>query len=259
MQPLLRPSLLPMVLILLSLVPTSVPLSAPEPQPPTTADLSITDLMSKKGCKTFAELLHSTSEAGDSFASNVGSGITAFCPTDPVLKPFLPRFKNLTADGKISLLLYHAIPIYYSIQMLKSNNGIVNTLATDGTTKNYNFIIQNDGDVVTLQTKVTTAKITDTLFDQDPVAIYSIDEVLEPTELFKPAEVPAPAPAPVEAADSPKAAAKKRTHETPPAASPGEKAEDQKAADNNRATAAAGKSVVGGAAAVAALFALVFG
>ncbi|XP_028551180.1 fasciclin-like arabinogalactan protein 1 [Dendrobium catenatum] len=87
----------------------------------------------------------------------------------------------------------------------------------------------------------------------------SIDEVLEPTELFKPAEVPAPAPAPVEAADSPKAAEKNRTHETPPAASPGGKAEDQKAADNNRATAAAGKSVVGGAAAVAALFALVFG
>ncbi|XP_020571167.1 fasciclin-like arabinogalactan protein 1 [Phalaenopsis equestris] len=254
MQPFLRPSIL-LFLLLLSLIPTSLPQSSPAPQPLTTDDINITDLMSKNGCKSFADLLHSTADAADSFASNIGSGLTAFCPTDPVLKPFLPLFKNLTADQKISLLLYHAIPIYYSIQMLKSNNGVVNTLATDGTTKNYNFTIQNDGDVVTLQTKVTKANITGTLFDKDPVALYAIDEVLEPTEIFKPAEVPVPAPAPQVVADSPKPAGKKQSNGSPEAQSPGDKAADQKAGDNNRAAAAGN---LAGVAAVAAFFAFAF-
>lgn len=93
--------------------------------------------------------------------------------------------------------------------MLKSNNGPMNTLATDGASK-YDFTVQNDGEQVTLKTRVNTVKITGTLLDEQPLAIYSIDKVLMPKELFKAvAPTLAPAPAPEKAADSPKSSKRK--------------------------------------------------
>lgn len=115
-----------------------------------------------------------------------------FCPTDTVINGFTPKYKNLTAPQKVSLLLYHGIPVYQSMQMLKSSNGVVNTLATDGANK-YDFTVQNDGEEVTLKTKVVTVKITGTVKDEEPLVVYKIDKVLLPRELFKVAPT-APAP-----------------------------------------------------------------
>jgi len=143
--------------------------------------------------------------------------LTVFCPVDDVFKAFLPKYKNLTASGKTSLLEYHGVPVYLSISTLKSNNGVMNTLATDGA-KKYDFTVQNDGEEVTLQTKIVTAKITGTLLDEDPVAIHTINKVLLPKELFKAeAPTPAPAPSPDEAADAPKSSKKKKKAASAPA------------------------------------------
>ncbi|MED6145056.1 hypothetical protein PIB30_021412 [Stylosanthes scabra] len=123
--------------------------------------------------------------------------------------------------------------------MLKSNNGLMNTLATDGA-NNFDFTVQNDGEQVTLKTKTVTAKITGTLIDEDPLAIYTIDKVLLPKELFKaPAPSPAPAPAPepasADAPASPKKGGKKKKQkaadapadeETAPADSPSDAADE---------------------------------
>lgn len=84
---------------------------------------------------------------------------------DDVFKAFLPKFKNLTVAGKAAVLEYHGIPVYQSMSMLRSNNGLMNTLATDGTTK-FDFTVQNDGQQVTLKTKIVTARITGTLIDE---------------------------------------------------------------------------------------------
>lgn len=176
---------------------------------------NIISLMSAHGCKNFADTL-SASPAEKTFEDNVQGGLIIFCPTDDAMKSFTPKFKNLTADGKQSVLEYHGVPVYQSLSSLRTSNGLMNTLATDGA-NNYDFVVQNDGQDVTLKTKIVTAKITGTVFDKEPVAIFSIDEVLEPTELFKGAPTPAPAPAPTPEADaeSPKPAGKK--HKSPPA------------------------------------------
>ncbi|XP_038976581.1 fasciclin-like arabinogalactan protein 2 [Phoenix dactylifera] len=244
----------------LAVIQISSVLSSPEAEAPTPApaQVNLTTLMSKKGCKTFADLLVATGDAEKTFESNVGGGLTVFCPIDQAMKAFMPKFKNLTADGKLSVLLYHGIPVYNSIQMLKSNNGVVNTLATDGSTKNYNFTVQNDGEVVTLKTRVTVATITGTLIDEDPLAVYTIDQVLEPRELFKPEKTKAPAPAPAPVAEAP-TKSRKRHHASPPApAGPGEApaADNQKAADDESAAGArarAGPWIVAAAAVGAAV------
>lgn len=216
--------------------------SAPTAQPPVAAvappppPANLTSLMAKKSCKTFADLLLSTPDAASTFQSSVDGGITIFCPSDSAMKPFVSKFKNLTAEAKLSVLLFHAIPVYYSLDQLKSNNGVVNTLATDGTAKNFNFTVQNDGDHITLKTEADSpAKIIGTVLDKEPVAIFSIDGVLKPEELFAPVEAPAPAPSSV--ADAPKPAKGKKTKKHQPVAdAPGPDsadAADQKAADDN--------------------------
>ncbi|KAF3612281.1 Fasciclin-like arabinogalactan protein 1 [Capsicum annuum] len=197
--------------------------------------MSITSLMSAHGCKNFADTL-SASPAEKTFEDNVQGGLTIFCPTEDAMKAFSPKFKNLTADGKQSVLEYHGVPVYQSLSNLGTSNGLMNTLATDGA-NNYDFIVQNYGQDVTLKTKIVTARITGTVFDKSPVAIFSIDEVLEPVELFKGAPTPAPAPAPTPEADteSPKPAGNK--HKFPPApASPADAPADgpnDKVADSN--------------------------
>ncbi|XP_010252769.1 PREDICTED: fasciclin-like arabinogalactan protein 1 [Nelumbo nucifera] len=195
--------------IQISKIMASAEAEAPTPGP---SQLNLTSLMSKQGCKVFADTLVA-SGAEQTFDDNIVGGLTVFCPTDQAFKDFMPKYKNLTADGKNSLLLYHGIPVYYSMPMLKSNNGVVNTLATDGA-NNYDFTIQNDGELVTLETKIVTAKITGTLLDKQPVAIYTIDKVLVPKELVKASPTPTPAPAPApKVAKSSKAPTK---HAPPP-------------------------------------------
>nr|XP_043640027.1 fasciclin-like arabinogalactan protein 1 [Erigeron canadensis] len=210
---------------------------APTPEP---AAVNITALMSAHGCMNFAEALEA-SDAIKTYEDNIDGGLTVFCPLDDAFKGFMPKFKNLSVGGKQSLLEYHGVPIYQSMSMLKSSNGLMNTLATDGADK-YDFTVQNDGEQVTIKTKLVTAKIVGTLIDQQPLVIFTIDKVLMPKELFKGALSPAPAPAP-EAdapADSPKPSKKKKP-KTPvdspsdsPADAPSDSA-DQEAADSNSA------------------------
>ncbi|KAK1297530.1 Fasciclin-like arabinogalactan protein 2 [Acorus calamus] len=132
------------------------------------------------------------------FEGEIDTGLTIFCPVDTAVTAFMHKFKNLTKDEQSSLLMYHGTAVYNSFSMLKMNNGIMNTLATDTTTKNhqYKYTIQDHGETITLKTKIVSATVTGTLFDEQPLAIYIINKVLEPRELFKVPEVDALAPAP---------------------------------------------------------------
>ncbi|KAI3466418.1 hypothetical protein Pfo_023081 [Paulownia fortunei] len=200
----------------ISVIQISTILPSPEAEAPAPgpSQMNLTSLMSAHGCKVFAETLLAN-PAEQTFESNVESGLTIFCPGDDAMKSFMPKYKNLSADGKQSLLEYHGMPIYQSRSGLRSSNGLTNSLATDGANK-FDFTVQNDGTDVTIKTKIVTAKIVNTLVDEQPLAIYELDKVLMPVELFKSAlpPTPAPAPAPEADAESPKSSKK---HNSPPA------------------------------------------
>jgi hypothetical protein len=118
------------------------------------------------------------------------NGLTLFCP----VAAFTAKYKNLTAKAKTAILLYHTVPDYYSLQLLQSNNGFVTTLATTSEKKDYSYDVQNKGKTVTLQTKVVTSSITNTVGDSEPLAVYAVSKFLQPKELFKVVEPPAPEP-----------------------------------------------------------------
>ncbi|NP_001357608.1 fasciclin-like arabinogalactan protein 8 precursor [Zea mays] len=208
---------------------------APVPPPPPPPPPNVTAEMAKGGCKAFAGLIAASPDASSTYQSAVEGGMTVFCPSDDAVRAFLPKYRNLSADGKAELLLFHAVPVHYSLGSLKSNNGPMNTLATDGAARNFNFTVQNRGDVVTIATAASApARVKSTALDEDPLAIYVISAVVEPVELFKPAPapVPAPAPAPASVADAPRPgkAAAGRRHPPPAAAdAPGPAAEDNAA------------------------------
>ncbi|KAE8654878.1 nuclear transcription factor Y subunit B-2-like [Hibiscus syriacus] len=162
--------------------------SLPEKEAPTAAptDLSITEIMMKQGCKAFTNLLKAT-DADETFNQNLDSGLTMFCPTDQVVKDFMTKYKNLTATKKKSLPLYHGLLVYMNMQMLKTNTGIMNTLATDGANK-FDFIVDKNDEVVMLDTTIVIAKITGIVKDEEPLIVYKINKVLLPKEMFKPVE-----------------------------------------------------------------------
>ncbi|XP_022855636.1 fasciclin-like arabinogalactan protein 1 [Olea europaea var. sylvestris] len=141
-----------------------LPSSEAEAPTPAPSQQNLTAIMSSHGCKVFAETLLAN-PAEKTYEDAIGGGLTIFCPGDDVMKNFLPKYKNLTAAGKQALLEFHGIPIYQPLSGLKSSNGLTNTLATDGASK-YDFTVQNDGTEVTLKTKLVTAKIIDTIIDE---------------------------------------------------------------------------------------------
>ncbi|EAZ42295.1 hypothetical protein OsJ_26868 [Oryza sativa Japonica Group] len=161
------------------------------------------------------------------------NGLTLFCPVDAAVDAFLPKYKNLTAKGKAAILLYHAVPDYYSLQLLKSNSGKVSTLATASVAKkDYSYDVSNDRDSVLLDTKVNSASVTATVKDADPLAVYAISKFLQPKELFKVTEDLAPAPAP----EGPKKKTKKKKPSTTSAAAA--PSDDSSAADSPDGTPA---------------------
>ncbi|KAL9253793.1 Fasciclin-like arabinogalactan protein 2-like protein [Drosera capensis] len=183
---------------------------APTPEPSQT---NLATLLAKKGCKSFSALLTATG-ADKTYQSDIDGGLTVFCPGDAAVDGFLSKYKdNLTDAGKLAVALYHGVPVYNNLGMLKSSNGLTNTLATNGVNR-YDITVQNAGEDVTLRTKIVTATVAATLVDQDPLAVFKIDKVLLPRELFKkpvaeapePSESPAPAPEKKGAAEEPVAA-----------------------------------------------------
>ncbi|KAJ8752871.1 hypothetical protein K2173_008606 [Erythroxylum novogranatense] len=162
---------------------------APTPGP---SQINLTGITSAHGCKVFADTLLANPEVSKTYQDNMDGGLTVFCPLDDPFKLFMPRFKNLT--------------------MQQTNNGLMNTLATDGANK-YDFTVQNDGD--------------------QPLAIYTIDKVLLPNESFK------------DATDTPKAS--KDASSSPsdsPVDAPGvDSAVDQTADGNNGMSVDGGRSV----------------
>lgn len=246
-----------------SVLQVSSVLSSPEAEAPVAppAPVNLTDLLSKKYCKSFAGLLAADAKAFDTINGTKDTALTLFCPVDAAVAAFMPKFKNLTAKAQTAILLYHAAPDYYSMQFLKSNKGKLNTLATTSDAKkDYTYEAQSEADTVTLDTKVTTATIQATVRDDDPLAVYAVSKFLQPKELFKAKkEDLAPAPAP----EGPKKKTKKKPGSASAAASPSDdEAADGPGADGSSDDAAdkAGAApsllarwVIGAATAAAAL------
>ncbi|URE08366.1 Fasciclin domain [Musa troglodytarum] len=195
---------------------------------PESAPLNLTGILEKGGqYGTFLRLLKETQvgEQIESQLNNSFNGLTIFAPTDNAFNNLKPGTLNsLTTQEQVSLVLYHVLPRYYTLSTFETTSNPVNTQAS-GSSGVYTVNITSSSNQVNVSTGVNETPVNNILHLDFPLAMYSVDKVLLPPELFgakPPATSPPPAVAPEKpnkgtpAADGPSASAEA----APSAASP---------------------------------------
>lgn len=205
-----------------SLSPTPAPAPAPTPD-----YVNLTDLLSVAGpFHTFLSYLESTKvlETLQNQANNTEEGVTIFVPKDGAFSSLKrPSLSNLTNAQLKSLLLFHALPHFYTLSDFKnlSQMSPINTMAGGGA---YALNFTDVSGSVHLNSGWTNTKVSSSVHSTDPVSVYQVDKVLLPEAIFGTDIPPTPAPAPAPdnvapSADSP--TGDDQTESNSPLSSPG--------------------------------------
>ncbi|CAI0385379.1 unnamed protein product [Linum tenue] len=170
--------------------------SAPAPAGPA-GPVNLTAILEKNGqFTTFLRLLNTT-QVGNQIPIQLNSsseGMTVFAPTDNAFQNLKSGALNdLSVQQQVQLVLYHVAPKFYSLSSLLLVPNPVRTQATgqDGGAYGLNFTGQ--GNQVNVSTGVVDTPINNPLAQTFPLAVYQVDKVLLPEELFG---TPAPGAAP---------------------------------------------------------------
>lgn len=169
------------------LIPTSVDVMASESQP--LLGLNITKaLIDGHDFNVAASMLEASGVSDDLESDETGAGITLFIPTDDSFADLLPTVKiqSLSADKKGVLLKFHVLHSYYPLGSLESIvNPVQPTLATElASAGDYTLNISRVNGSVAINTGLVQASVTQTVFDEKPIAIFGINSVLLPKEIF---------------------------------------------------------------------------
>lgn len=135
-----------------------------------------------------AALISSSGVLQELEADESGAGITVFVPTDKAFAEMPKRWnlQSLPADKKVMVLKFHVLHSYYPLGSLESIvNPVQPTLATeDSEAGQFRLNITRVNGSIAIDTGIVQAAITQTVFDQNPVAIFGISQVLLPKEIF---------------------------------------------------------------------------
>ncbi|GJN02613.1 hypothetical protein PR202_ga19983 [Eleusine coracana subsp. coracana] len=191
----------------LSQRPRAPPVDTPAPAP-APRDVNLTDLLSLAGpYRTFLSYLVKTdviktfqTQANDT--DHPTPGITIFAPEDSAFAALnKSALSNLTADRLRELMLCHALPKYHPLSTFSSlaASGPVPTFAGGACAVNVTY---DAGRIRVVSSWGKAARLVSSVYSTPPAAVYALDRVLLPDQVFPtepevaPAPVPAPAPAP---------------------------------------------------------------
>nr|XP_043621159.1 fasciclin-like arabinogalactan protein 4 [Erigeron canadensis] len=188
------------------IIPYGFDLLASETRPPLGLNISKA-LIDGHNFNVAAAMLTASGVVSEFESDEGGAGITLFVPTDDAFAdlPVTANFQSLPADKKADVLRFHVLHSYYPLGSLQSIvNPVQPTLATeDKGAGSFTLNISRVNGSVAINTGIIIASVTQTVFDQNPVAIFGISRVLLPKEIFgKNAQVLQNAP-PISGAPSP--------------------------------------------------------
>ncbi|KAL6661696.1 hypothetical protein ACP70R_001080 [Stipagrostis hirtigluma subsp. patula] len=179
----------------------AAPILPPSPAPaPAPRYVDLADLLSVAGpFHTFLEYLQKTNviETFQNQANNTKEGITIFVAKDSAFAALKKTtFANLTQDQLKSLLLFHAIPKFYSLaefNKLSSQNPVATFAGSQ-----YTLNLTDNMGSIHVKSMWSNPEISSSVYATRPVAVYEVNKVLLPMQIFKsdPPLAPAPAPAP---------------------------------------------------------------
>ncbi|KAL8501721.1 hypothetical protein ACS0TY_021007 [Phlomoides rotata] len=169
------------------LTPYNLDLMASETRPP--PGLNITKaLIDGHNFNVAAAMLIASGVVSEFEADEGGAGITLFVPIDAAFADLPPsvKFQSLPADEKAVVLRFHVLHSYYPLGSLKSIvNPIYPTLATEQNgAGRFTVNISRLNESVAIDTGIVQASVTQTVLDQNPVAIFGVSKVLLPREFF---------------------------------------------------------------------------
>ncbi|XP_028807861.1 fasciclin-like arabinogalactan protein 13 [Neltuma alba] len=177
--------LLALTPILFLLTPRAEAQSAPAPAP--AGPLNLTAILDKGGqYATLIRLLKDTQQMQQlqSQLNSTSEGFTVFAPTDNAFRNLKSgAINDLTDQEKVQLILYHVTPKYYSLNDLLTVSNPVRTQAS-GSKGSWGLNFAGQGNQVNVSTGVVETAINNALRQSFPLAVYQVDSVLLPEELF---------------------------------------------------------------------------
>ncbi|KAF5750368.1 fasciclin-like AGP 11 [Tripterygium wilfordii] len=171
---------------------------APAPAGPT----NITAVLEKAGqFTTLTRLLKATQMADqiNTQLNNSNQGLTIFAPTDNAFASLKSGTLNSLSDQqKVQLVQFHVLPNLYSTSQFQTVSNPLRTQAGNSGNGEFPLNVTTSGNnQVNISTGVNTATVANTIYTDSQLAVYQVDQVLLPLDIFG---VQAPAPAPVTAA-----------------------------------------------------------
>ncbi|GKE37251.1 fasciclin-like arabinogalactan protein 11 [Tanacetum coccineum] len=183
-------SLLLLTIILYTTTMTLAQAPAPAPTGPT----NITKILEKAGQFTTLMRLMKNTQLSDQIntqLNNSNQGMTVFAPTDNAFSTLKAGTLNSLSDQqKVQLLQFHVIPNYLTTSQFQT---VSNPLRTQAGDSGSQLNITTSGNQVNITTGVVDTPVSNTLYTDGTLAVYTVEKVLLPMSLFGP---PSPAPAP---------------------------------------------------------------
>ncbi|XP_074284871.1 fasciclin-like arabinogalactan protein 9 [Silene latifolia] len=177
----------------------------PAPGPAPAGPVNLTGILAKGGqFGTFIRLLTSTqvAEQVNSQVNHSTQGMTVFAPTDNAFQNLKPGLINgLTAQEQVELILSHVLPQYYTFDTFQTASNPVRTQATVEDGRQIGLTVTYLGvNSVNVSSGMVTTQVNTVVSDKFPLAVFQVDKVLLPKELFgakppKSSAVKAPPPA----------------------------------------------------------------
>lgn len=169
---------------------------APAPAVPR-GPTNVVKILKKAGqFKTFIRLLKTTQLDSNlnSQLGNTNNGLTIFAPSDTAFSNLKKRtLSSLTHQEIVELVQFHIVPTFISTSQFDTVTNPLRTHAGSGS--RFQLNVTTSGSSVNITTGLTNTTIADTVYTDDHLAIYKVDKVLLPLDIFTP-KPPAPAPAP---------------------------------------------------------------
>ncbi|KAL9378932.1 hypothetical protein Peur_027414 [Populus x canadensis] len=171
--------------------PAATPTQAAQPHGIT----NVTKILEKAGHFTiFIRLLRSTQEENHLFSAlnDSSSGVTIFAPTDSAFSELKSGTLNTLSDGdKSELVKFHVVPTFLSTSQFQTVSNPLGTWA--GTGNRLPLNVTSYPNSVNITTGLTNTSLSGTVYTDNQLAIYKIEKVLLPKDIFA-SKAPAPAP-----------------------------------------------------------------
>jgi uncharacterized surface protein with fasciclin (FAS1) repeats len=177
--------------VLVALVPAALcQKAAPAPAAATPAPPNVTAVLEKGGQYTkFIRLMKSTQQDTqlNAQANSSDTGFTVFAPTDNAFDSLKAGTLNsLTQQEQVSLVQAHIVPTFYSMDSFETASNPVRTQASGADGPYTVNVTATSNSQVNVSTGLVSTMVGTALRSSKPLAVYSVDKVLLPYDLFGP-------------------------------------------------------------------------